>query len=76
MNSLLSLLANTLHSKLINARTAFADAQTAFDRLHAAVPDAQRRSWADQEQRALEDRVGDPSAMDIFLTKVNKGWDG
>ncbi|KIK73380.1 hypothetical protein PAXRUDRAFT_178597, partial [Paxillus rubicundulus Ve08.2h10] len=61
-----------LSTKWKNALSASRAAGRAFDSLNSGMPEAERRHWMDMEHAALNMRVDDPSAMDIFQLKTNK----
>ncbi|KIK74153.1 hypothetical protein PAXRUDRAFT_176543, partial [Paxillus rubicundulus Ve08.2h10] len=61
-----------LSAKWKNALSASRAAGRAFDSLDSGVPEAERRHRMDMERAALNVRVDDPSAMDIFQLKTNK----
>ncbi|KIK71939.1 hypothetical protein PAXRUDRAFT_22610 [Paxillus rubicundulus Ve08.2h10] len=62
-----------LSAKWKNALSASRAAGRAFDSLDSGVPEAERHHWMDMECAALNMRVDDPSAMDIFQLMTNKG---
>ncbi|KIO07966.1 hypothetical protein M404DRAFT_115357, partial [Pisolithus tinctorius Marx 270] len=63
-------IADSLSQKLKAARAAAPLARQAYIKLDEALTAEQRDSWRTQEIRALQDRVTDPSAMDIFEVQL------
>ncbi|KAI6156685.1 hypothetical protein BKA82DRAFT_4345750 [Pisolithus tinctorius] len=61
---------DSLSQKLKAARAAAPLARQAYIKLDEALTAEQRDSWRTQEIRALQDRVTDPSAMDIFEVQL------
>lgn len=69
----LSAPARSLARKLKAARKSSVSARATFHDLDGGVADTQRQQWLVEEQRALQSRLGDPSAMDIFEVRLDKG---
>ncbi|KAI6138394.1 hypothetical protein BKA82DRAFT_4366513 [Pisolithus tinctorius] len=63
-------IADSLSRKLKAARAAAPLARQAYIKLDEALTAEQQDSWRMQEIRALQDRVDDPSAMDIFEVQL------
>ena len=49
------------------------DAKAAFLAIDERVLRDQRDQWEEQEQQALQNQAADPSVMDVFEIKINKG---
>ncbi|KAL4080464.1 hypothetical protein J3A83DRAFT_4366792 [Scleroderma citrinum] len=47
-------------------------AENAFRDLNTTLPDQLQVGWEQQEQKALQDRIQDPKAMDIFDVQLQK----
>ncbi|KIK72901.1 hypothetical protein PAXRUDRAFT_179675 [Paxillus rubicundulus Ve08.2h10] len=62
-----------LSAKWKNALSASRAAGRAFDSLDSGVPEAERCHWMDMERATLNTQVDNPSTMDIFQLKTNKG---
>ena len=62
-----------LAGKMKNAWNALSSAEAAFDKLDNAVPKEYKETWLVEERRVLNQRVSDPSVMDMFQVKTNKG---
>ena len=45
----------------------------AFEKLNNQVPEGLRQLWSEQEAKALNDRMMDPRAMDIYDVQLEKG---
>ena len=56
-----------------DARNALSSAEAVFDKLDDAVLKEYKETWLEEERRALNQRVSDPSVMDMFQVKTNKG---
>lgn len=48
-------------------------ARNDFEQIDEAVEPGRRDAWALQEQQAISRRGTDPSSMDVFLMRTNKG---
>ncbi|KAL4062022.1 hypothetical protein J3A83DRAFT_4384184 [Scleroderma citrinum] len=48
------------------------DTENAFKDLNTTLPDKLQVGWEQQEQKALQDRIQDPKAMDIFDVQLCK----
>ena len=62
-----------LARKMKDARNALSSAKVAFDKLDDAMLKEYKETWLEEERRALNQRVSDPSVMDMFQVKTNKG---
>ncbi|KAF8547808.1 hypothetical protein OG21DRAFT_1479386 [Imleria badia] len=62
----------SLVRKLQVAKKSAASTATTFHDLDASVLECQRTSWEKQESKAIERRIADPSAMDIFDIQFQK----
>lgn len=47
--------------------------EIAFEEINESISEDQRRLWELMESNALANRIADPSAMDIFDTRLEKG---
>ena len=62
-----------LARKMKDARNALSSAEAAFDKLDDAMLKEYKETWLEEERRVLNQRVSDPSVMDMFQVKTNKG---
>ena len=62
-----------LARKMKDAQNALSSAEAVFDKLDDAVPKEYKETWLEEERRALNQRVSDPSVMDMYQVKINKG---
>jgi hypothetical protein len=69
----LYLKANSLSAKLRAAIPAELTARHVFEGLDEAINSERRDEWTAQERSAMEQRVRDPTAMDIFQMRGRKG---
>jgi hypothetical protein len=63
----------SLARKLRNAKASLASANSTFKDLDSSVSEDQRTMWKTQEDVAQKNRLGNPSAMDIFDVQLEKG---
>lgn len=59
--------------KFKKARKSGNQARKDFNEIDDAIDPATRERWEQQEHRAMTRRLRDPSAMDVFRMKSNKG---
>lgn len=69
----LKITGKALRSKYETAQTGLKSAATTFAKIDDEVPNELREIWFDDERSAYNQRVNDPSAMDIFQVKTTKG---
>lgn len=62
-----------LATKFENARTSLKSASAAFNNLDSGISMECKEKWLNEEKTALNQRVAEPSAMDIFQMQTNKG---
>ena len=62
-----------LSRKLKSAWRSLGEVTEAFDKLNNQVPESLRMLWSEQQTKALNDRLMDPCAMDIYDVQLEKG---
>ena len=62
-----------LARKMKNAQNAQSSAKAAFDKLDNAMLKQYKETWLEEERWVLNQRVSDPSVMDMLQVKTNKG---
>jgi len=55
------------------AQCSLTEVTEAFEKLNNQVLEGLRQLWSEQEAKALNDRMVDPCAMDIYDVQLEKG---
>jgi len=55
------------------AQCSLTEVTEAFEKLNNQVPEGLWQLWSEQEAKALNDRMVDPCAMDIYDVQLEKG---
>lgn len=56
----------------MDATVKYGEHSTVFEELDASLDVAHRAQWSEMERNALQRRIDDPSAMDVFDVKIEK----
>lgn len=61
-----------LRKKYMEATVRYEEHSTVFEELDASLNVEHRAQWTEMERNALQRRIADPSAMDVFDVKIEK----